>query len=162
MKRILLLVTALILYGSLYPWQFHAKALRAGPVWMLLHAWPRPFHRTDAVDAAINVPLYVPFGIFCFLAMSDAWPRIVRAALAIFGAVLLSTCVEFAQLFDSGRVTSLYDILCNTAGAIIGTVLAASFPTAISGAVSGIKSVAFRPTSALALLYLWAAPNSSL
>lgn len=157
MKRILLLVTALILYGSLYPWQFHTRTLPANPLLMLLHAWPRPFHRTDAVDAAINVPLYVPFGMFCFLAMSEAWPRAVRAGLTIVGAVLISTCVELAQLFDSGRVTSLYDVVCNTIGAAIGVGLAGSFPVAISGAVSEIESVgAFRPTSALALLYLWA------
>ena len=157
MKRILLLVTILILYGSLYPWQFHAKTLRAGPVWMLLHAWPIPFHRTDAVDAAINVPLYVPFGIFCFLAMSDAWPRALRASLTLLGAVTLSTCVELAQLFDSGRVTSLYDVVCNTIGAAIGIGFAGSFPLAITGAISEIESAgAFRPTSALALLYLWA------
>ncbi len=157
MKRILLLVTILILYGSLYPWRFHAKALPASPLWMLLHAWPRPFHRTDLLDGAINIPLYVPFGMFFFLAMSEARPRAVRAAMAAAGAMLLSTCVELAQLFDSGRVTSLYDVVCNTIGAVIGVGLAGSFPGAISGAINEIESKgAFRPTSALALLYLWA------
>lgn len=157
MKRILLLVTVLILYGSLYPWRFHAKALPASPLWMLLHAWPRPFHRTDLLDGAINIPLYVPFGMFFFLAMSEARPRAARAALAAAGAMLLSTCVELAQLFDSGRVTSLYDVVCNTVGAVIGVGLARSFPGAISGAINEIESKgAFRPTSALALLYLWA------
>ena len=47
MYRILLLVIALIVYGSLYPWDFHPAQLAASPLWILLHSWPttRVVHR---------------------------------------------------------------------------------------------------------------------
>ena len=41
MYRLLLLVIALIVYGSLYPWHFDFDRSGANPLWVLLHAWPQ-------------------------------------------------------------------------------------------------------------------------
>jgi len=38
--RILLIVIALIVYGSLYPFDFHSTQLAGSPLWVLIHSWP--------------------------------------------------------------------------------------------------------------------------
>ena len=156
MKRILLLVTALVLYGSLYPWQFHWRHLAANPLWILLHAWPA-MDRFAGRDAIVNLALYAPFGAICFLSMTPSRRPAARAAGTLVAAALLAALVEMVQLFDAWRVCSLFDVVCDIAGAGIGILLASAFPLAISGAVRGAeRSGAFRLSGAVALLYLWA------
>jgi hypothetical protein len=67
----LLLVVALIVYGSLYPFAFdfhHA----ANPLTVLLHSWPEGFDRFVLRDAVINLLLYAPLGVAAFLALAGA------------------------------------------------------------------------------------------
>ena len=157
MKRILSLVVVLILYGSFYPWHFYPRLLPANPLWILLHSWIGPVDRSVYRDAVVNVCLYVPFGVFCFLSMREASSAAFRFAVTLAAAVLLSASIEMIQLFDAGRVCSLFDVMCNAAGAAAGIVLAAAFPGAIYGAVSGAEAAGvFRLSGVIGLLYLWA------
>ncbi|HYL76190.1 MAG TPA: VanZ family protein [Bryobacteraceae bacterium] len=157
MKRILLLVVALILYGSLYPWQFHATHLAANPLWILLHSWQIVFDRFLFRDTVVNVALYIPFGAFCFLSMRESRSLFSRSLATVLAAALLSSSIEMAQLFDLTRVCSLFDVFCNTVGAAIGILLATMFPAAITGAVQEAEAAgAFRLSGVIALLYLWA------
>jgi VanZ family protein len=156
LKRILLVVIALILYGSFYPWQFHAIVLPGNPLSILLHSWPESMDRFFYRDAAVNVTLYAPFGVFCFLSMSESRSRALRGAATLAAAILLSSSIEMTQLFDAGRVCSLFDVVCNTAGAAAGVAIAATFPGAISAAVSEVEATgAFRLSGVVALLYLF-------
>ena len=54
MYRILLIVVAIIVYGSLYPWDFHSTQLAASPPWVLIEPRQRltcPLnHSTDSRD----------------------------------------------------------------------------------------------------------------
>ena len=153
MKRILLLVIVLILYGSFYPWQFRARDLPASPIWILLHSWPSRFDRFAGRDMVVNLVLYIPFGVFCFLSMNRDRPRVLRSIVTVLGAALLSACVEMAQLFYVTRQCSLLDVACNTAGAAIGVLAATTFPAAISEVVQGAEAVgAFRLSGVMALL----------
>jgi len=43
--RLLLLVLAFIVYGSLYPFQFHFDRVLASPLDILLQAWPAHIDR---------------------------------------------------------------------------------------------------------------------
>lgn len=157
MKRILLAVIALILYGSFYPWQFHTVALPANPLWMLLHSWPYTMDRYYYRDAVVNLTLYIPFGVFWFLSMKESRSAFLRGAATLAAATLLSASVEMTQLFDAGRMCSLSDVACNALGAVAGSAIATTFPTAISEAVSGIEAMgAFRLSGVVALLYLFA------
>jgi VanZ family protein len=157
MKRILLLVVVMTLYGSFYPWQFHARDLPASPIWILLHCWPAVFDRFAGRDAVVNLVLYVPFGVFCFLSMNESRSRVLRSTVTVLAAALLSASIEMAQLFDVSRVCSVFDVACNTAGAGIGILLAGTFPSAISEVVHEAEAVgAFRLSGVIALLYLWA------
>src|ERR1017187_5913454 len=54
-RRILAIVVALILYGSLYPWQFQPRHYGRNPLWILLHTWPSSFDRYVVWDVAVNI-----------------------------------------------------------------------------------------------------------
>src|SRR5271155_2568555 len=67
--RALVIVIALIVYGSLYPWDFHSTQLAASPLWVLIHSWPTAIDRFLFRDIAVNVLIYLPVGVFGFLAL---------------------------------------------------------------------------------------------
>ena len=71
------------------------------------------------VDAILNVLLFVPFGAGLALAG-------VRFRWAILVVILLSACVETAQLFIPGRDTSLGDLATNTIGGALAYTLVRS------------------------------------
>ncbi len=154
-KKILCLVVALILYGSLYPWRFHAAAAAQNPLWILLHSWPSHFARADARDAAINLALYLPFGVFQYFALRRL-PAALRAFLTLVAAICLSASIEMIQLFVASRHCSLFDVHMNGVGAAFGIAAAATFPSSIEALVQGAETAgAFRLTGSVALLYLW-------
>jgi VanZ family protein len=121
---LLLLAVSLIVYGSLYPWDFDFT--RTGnPAVVLLHSWPSEWTRFALRDITINVLLYVPLGVTVALIPDRARQGAVRgvaAALAL-GATL-STSMEVLQFYDTHRFTSLLDVVSNTLGATLGAVLA--------------------------------------
>jgi hypothetical protein len=69
MYRILLIVIALIVYGPLYPWDFHPTQLAASPVWVLIHSWPDQTDWFLFRDIPVNVVIYMPLGVFGLLAL---------------------------------------------------------------------------------------------
>jgi len=123
MRRVVLIVVALIVYGSLYPWEFHARQLGASPPWILLHSWPDAINRYLVWDIVINVALYAPLGVFGFLAMSEGTPRAVRMVMPVLMALALSASIEMIQLFDDSRQCSASDVLCNVTGGAVGVGL---------------------------------------
>jgi VanZ family protein len=154
MKRILLVVVALIVYGSLYPWQFQSAHYAESPLWILFHSWPRAFDRFFYRDLVINIVIYVPFGAFCFLSLTGG--RAMRVIVTLLAAAVLSASIEITQLFEPTRVCSAFDLLCNTAGAGLGILLAGAFPAAISHVVEEAGELgAFRLNDVVTLLYLW-------
>ena len=62
MLRLLLIVIAFIVYGSLYPFHFDFDRTDASPLLILLHAWPAKIDRFAWRDAGVNVLLYFPAG----------------------------------------------------------------------------------------------------
>src|ERR1700676_4719121 len=83
--RLFLIVVALIVYGSLYPWDFHSAQLAASPLWILLHSWPTQFDRFTARDTAINFVIYTPVGVLGLLALRQRF----RTAFAVIATLLL-------------------------------------------------------------------------
>jgi VanZ family protein len=113
---VLLSVVAFILYGSLYPFQYHVRTTTIGPVdylWSTRHDWDR------SADLLSNILLYMPFGFFGVCALGR-W-----TALAVtLAAAALSASIELAQFFDQGRVTSMGDVYADTMGGAVGAVIA--------------------------------------
>lgn len=113
----LLLVAALVSYGSLYPFDLawppslaHAlEELFAHPDW-----W------TSLSDVAGNVLLFVPLGLAIVIA-TQARPRegVVRAALVLL-SLTLALLLQVAQVFVPSRSAAMADVLWNGVGLTIG------------------------------------------
>ena len=153
MRRLPLLVVAIVVYGSLYPWHF-AFAGRPDPVSVLLHSWPTVWNRFLLRDIAINVLLYVPVGAAACLAWLPRWPRAAAPAATAFGFAL-SLSMELLQNYVPGRTTSLSDLATNTLGAAVGAGLALGTANEIGPL---LRSHARRASRGAALLLaLWGA-----
>ncbi len=124
MFRILLAVTALLIYGSLYPWQFHSARVAGNPLVVLLRSWPFIFDRYLIKDVALNVAIYTPFGLAAYLWLVRR-SSLLRLAAPVMMAALLSSAIEMIQLFDAQRITSMLDVVSNAVGAAAGVALGA-------------------------------------
>ena len=125
LRRVLILIVILIVYGSLYPWHFAPRQLPGNPIGILLHAWrpaPWPFLLRDIV---VNISLYIPLGFVAQLAMR-------KSRMALYGPVLLALLLSMAvelltQLYEPVRDTSLIDVTTNVIGSILGVSMAVLF-----------------------------------
>ena len=108
---------ALIVYGSLYPFDFHDNWDPGVPFHALLATW-----RTTAgwADAAANVLFYFPFGFFAVRCLRLA--SVTRTLLVLAAGVTLSTSMELSQFYVIDRFPSMADVYANAAGALIGAV----------------------------------------
>lgn len=72
------------------------------------------------IEFTANIAFFVPVGFLLALLLPfRGWP------LAILGGGLLSAAVETAQgLFLPARVSSIYDVIANTSGAVVGCLAA--------------------------------------
>lgn len=123
MLRILVLIAVLIVYGSLFPFDFFIRTMPDGPWALALGARPvadRFFLR----DVAVNVALYFPLGAAAVLALGRKRGTALRLALAVALGLGLSFAVEFAQVFDRGRTPSVIDWIANGAGTALGALFA--------------------------------------
>src|SRR5947209_3651541 len=88
-------IVAIIIYGSLYPFQFSVPARAANPVISLLATWRSPVARDVNIS---NFLLYFLFGLFAFR-IRRSLPAIAVVTLA---GCALSVAIEIAQLYDVG------------------------------------------------------------
>jgi VanZ family protein len=130
--RLLLLVLLLIIYGSLYPWNFHLRSLDANPLWLVITSWPTRIDRFVVRDLAVNIVLYIPLGLCGFLVARERYSRAFRVVAVLVLALALSYGIEVLQLFDLGRFSSALDVLANVTGAAIGAMLASRLQPSIA------------------------------
>lgn len=78
------------------------------------------------VDTALNVILFLPFGVFLPLLYAK-FERVKRTAAAAF---CFSLTIELTQMFGLG-ITDVNDLMTNTAGAALGFLLSQKRRTAI-------------------------------
>ena len=158
MYRILLIVIVIIVYGSLYPWDFHSTQLAASPPWVLIHSWPTAINRFIILDVAVNVLLYMPLGVFAFLAFRQNLGGAVAATAAIAIGLILSSSIEMIQLFDDARECSALDVVCNVTGTGIGVALGTFYQRWLERSISRTKTAGFlHPNGAVLLAYAWLA-----
>lgn len=103
----------LIVFVSLFPFRFRAPVA----VWGTFVSSLRLDY--DAGDGASNVLLYLPLGFFAALSLPvrAAWGRVALGTL-LGGACSLS--LELIQTFDGTRAASVWDLVFNTLGALLG------------------------------------------
>jgi VanZ family protein len=145
-----LLVVAVILYGSLYPFTLHHRPPGASAWAALLRTWEEPFGGRG--DLIANILLYMPFGLFAALAVTSRLAPWRRVALVTLGGAALSVAVELAQFRIEDRVTAMSDVYANTLGSLLGGALG----TLLDGQRRWLplREVAARPYPAL-LLAAW-------
>jgi VanZ family protein len=152
-RWLVLATVLLILYGSLFPFQFAALGERGLPALLeSLH-----FQRTSRGDLVANLLLYMPFGLCLVLAWPAHWRRLTALVATVIVGTLLSLAVELLQAYAPLRVTSLTDVIINAIGTLAGGLIAIVYlelgtTLRIPGVVSG------RPDPVpLGVLLLWLA-----
>jgi glycopeptide antibiotics resistance protein len=73
----------------------------------------------DQLEFAANVAMFIPFGIFFVLLLGRR-----RWWVAVLMGMVLTVGIEFAQQFIPYRVSDVRDLVSNTMGTVIGTLLA--------------------------------------
>jgi VanZ family protein len=125
---LLLLAIAAVAYGSLYPFNFGDRP-DAGIVADLIASLRR---RPSRGDLVANLILYLPIGLFWALTFErGGWfARIVLGTL--FGTAM-SIMVEIAQIYDSARSPSLYDVAVNAFSSFVGALAGHLIGRAMAG-----------------------------
>jgi len=115
---LLAVITALIVYVSLYPFRFveHGPTLSEA---LRSLSWARA-GRSDMFN---NLLLYVPFGFCVALLVEPRWGRLAGIVAGTLLGASLSLGLELLQASVSPRVPSLRDLTLNATGSLIGTVI---------------------------------------
>lgn len=130
-----LLLLALLLYGSLFPFEFSTFGVPAQIFTAFLATAREPVDRADVLS---NVLLYFPLGFFAARIFPNR-SALFRIAAVTFAGACLSTAIELAQYYDAGRAPSFFDASSNTAGALLGAAAGACIRR-ISGAMLLVAS----------------------
>ena len=158
MYRVLLIVIALIVYGSLYPWDFHSAQLAGSPLWVLIHSWPTAIDRFLIRDIAVNLLIFMPAGVFGFLALRQNFRPAFAVTMTVLVGVVLSSSIEMIQLFDDARECSLSDVVCNVSGTVLGVSLGYVYQNWLKRILARAESTELlHPSGAVLLFYTWLA-----
>lgn len=149
---LLLIVVALIAYGSLYPFNFKPDTISGG---LLAALHELSWARAGRGDRVSNVLLYIPLGFCLFLWFESGRQRLLVALLVVALGASLSLVIEVAQIFISPRVPSLTDLTLNTLGTLAGT--AAGFAWRFISRLIPMPTVGGNrdDRSALVVILLW-------
>lgn len=117
-----------LLMGTLYPFEFDP-----GPILLRLPEFTQNLQRGPSVffteDFLSNILLFIPFGIIVSLHFPARWRKGRWSVVAtVLLACLLSSLIEFAQLFVRNRHSSLTDIVSNVLGALAGSLVIRFWP----------------------------------
>src|SRR5690606_26010411 len=110
---LLLIVAALIVYGSLYPFEFALANADSRALHRLLTIDPLGTSRSDILA---NVALFVPFGLVGVTAAGGQSLRPMRILLVLLFGLALAVALQVAQLFIPSRVPTLTDVVWNGLG----------------------------------------------
>ncbi len=152
MGLMLCITIAVIVYGSLYPFDFHAPITHR-TLWETLNTWPSGVDRFTVRDVAINIFIYLPVGLFGSLWMKDHKLRRVAGISALSCGLLVSLSMEILQYFDDSRSPSFMDVTTNGIGTALGVLAARFYGEATGRAVSRGRRLG--DTGALVLLLAW-------
>ena len=147
---LLAIIVALILYVSLYPFQFGADGPTAMEVLREL-SWARA-SRGDMLN---NVLLYVPLGFCIALSVEPRFGRLSGIAAGLVGGALLSITMEIMQGSIATRVPSLTDLSLNAAGALAGAIGGSAWHALGARMTPHANPVGRSGAIALVVLVLW-------
>ncbi len=147
----------LLLAGSLFPWTGRPGPSLARAAWHVAASWRESSAVSTPQDILINVVIYIPIGFTAYLWRGWRSP-LARWTAPVLAGLLLSFSIETLQHYIIIRAPGLVDVLCNTAGAACGLVLAAAFHNLLeSRHIEWRRRHFVHLSSALLLLALWIA-----
>lgn len=112
--------TLFIVYASLSP--FTGWRAQGIGFFDVLRA---PFLQTyTAFDAVINLLSYLPFGLLASLSLRTRFGAVTSVILGLCLGMLLSASMEYLQMYLPMRISSNMDMLSNSAGTLVGALLA--------------------------------------
>ncbi|HEU4653535.1 MAG TPA: VanZ family protein [Steroidobacteraceae bacterium] len=149
---LLLCILALIVYGSLYPFNFNTYLTEGG----LSGAFRElRWARAGRGDLILNVLLYLPLG-FCLVLAGSKLNRVLAVTAATLVGAVLSLSIELAQSMLPSRVPSLFDLTLNTLGSLLGAVCGlAWFGFSRLMRLPNRPEAVFRDPQAMIVIALW-------
>ena len=106
-----------VIYGTTFPFSFHHEGYSIADLFARISWNPR----SNIPDMVQNVLLFIPFGLLGYFSLIYKSSMIRKVAVVLIGA-MLSTSVEFLQIFSLARFPSLSDVIFNTLGAATGVI----------------------------------------
>ncbi|MDO8450874.1 MAG: VanZ family protein [Rhodoferax sp.] len=130
MKRLLLfaLIAGLIVYGSLYPFNFSPAT--PGAVARLFSNWNL---LTSPGDLLGNGGLFAPWGLIGMLALAPRWGLPRAAAMTALSGFVISLGVQVLQIWVPSRDAALADVFWNLIGIAGGIVVGGYFTMRLPG-----------------------------
>jgi glycopeptide antibiotics resistance protein len=121
-NRVLILVTAGILFITLYPFRFDFGRHFARALFPFsLNGWGT---KAGSRDAGLNILLFVPYGFALAAKLQERGKsRLATLGLTFAAGALLSYMVEFLQIWIPPRDSGWEDVCTNSFGAAGGAVL---------------------------------------
>jgi glycopeptide antibiotics resistance protein len=116
---------ALVMYGSLVPFHFERVSWDDAVV-RFRTACSEPVRVESRSDWAANILLFIPLSFLGMAALAvdrRRYAGLLAALLVLPGCTLLSAAIEFTQLYFPPRVTSVNDMVAESLGGFLGTLL---------------------------------------
>lgn len=108
----------LLAYASLYPfWPLRIPSPDAAMAFFQVPRYP------SRSDVAFNVLAYLPLGLLLCLYFRQSVPGWRATVRAVVAASVFSLAMELVQFFVPNRVATVYDLLANAAGALVGSLV---------------------------------------
>ena len=116
-----IIVTVIIVYGSLFPFNFQANDLNRVTFDLFLQSW---HDRSSWGDLLSNIVLFVPFGVAGMLSTRNLRCASLNLLLVSASGVILAVGLQFTQLYLPGRRAALSDTIWNILGLTLGMFFA--------------------------------------
>ena len=116
-----IIITVIIIYGSLFPFNFQANDLNWSIFNLFLQSWN---DRSSWGDLLSNIALFVPFGVAGILSTRKLRFPFLNVLLVFASGFILAVILQFIQLYLPGRIAALNDVIWNILGLTIGIFFA--------------------------------------
>ena len=146
-----MIVTVLIVYGSLFPFNFQAYDLSRTTFDLFLQSWQ---DRSSWGDLLSNIALFVPFGVAGMLSTRNFRFASLNVLLVLASGLILAIGLQSAQLYLPGRIAALNDAIWNTLGLTLGMFFALVANKYILKLQIEVRAIPLIP---LVLLGVWSA-----
>ncbi len=117
------LMTFLITYGSLYPFEFVRLGADSDSFIKFYQTWGAYTHQGDILA---NIVLFVPFGITGVQMLVPKLKNCTAIFIILVAGLMLGVVLQIGQIYIPSRDANLSDAVLNFMGTFLGTLIAAS------------------------------------